>query len=109
MRALSLLLATAMLFAGAVFPACAPGCCKADEDASMRAQMACCDEQPSMTEREVSATRNAATAPLHAPVAVVQQNAAAPLQHAAARQLAHTRPQPQPSPPLFLLNAQFLI
>lgn len=109
MRALSLLVATVMLIAAAVFPACIPGCCKANEEASMRAQMPCCDEQPSMTEREVSATRNAVTAPLHAPRAIVQHTVATPLQDAAAQHIVHAQPQPQPSPPLFLLNAQFLI
>jgi hypothetical protein len=109
MRALSLLAAAAILFAAAVFPACVPGCCKAEAEASMRAQMPCCDDRPSMTEREVSATRTAVVAPFHAPAAIVQHTVAAPLQHAAAPRIADAQPEPQPSPPLFLLNAQFLI
>jgi len=102
--------AALMVLAG-VLPVCIPGlCCDTSDAPAMHAQMPCCAGETSMTPREPVRVQPAtfaafASNPLHAmaPVVVVQP-AAISFTPDATSSSHH-----EPSPPLFLLNAQFLI
>jgi hypothetical protein len=104
-----LLLAILVLAAG-VLPACAAeGCCAKEDGTSVYAPMPCCDES-TIAPREAVRILPVMSAGLvaAAPVAVIELPdpvpAHAPVTHAIASS-AHL----EPDPPLFLLNAQFLI
>lgn len=103
------LLAILVLAAG-VLPVCtAEGCCAREAGTSVYAPMPCCDES-TVTPREAVRILPAMSAGLAAaaPVAVIvvpdAVPARVPVAHAGASS-AHY----EPDPPIFLLNAQFLI
>lgn len=106
-RSVTLALAVMAVLVAAVLPACAiEGCCAKDAETSLHAQMPCCDEVT------VAASDEVHVLPAAAPVAAIKLQDAmafvsvpAPAVHAIA---AHAHQQDH-DPPLFLLNAQFLI
>ena len=116
LRALSLALAVTTLLAAGLLPACIPGlCCPINDAPTVHAQMPCCQGESSIASREPLRVRPATFAS-NAPS---PQSAAVLAQHATAFTVAPARvpaklaagqtAQHEPSPPLFLLNAQFLI
>ena len=114
-----LVLAAIAVFAAGVLPACVPAlCCPVSTAApSVHAEMPCC--APSATfvprddTRQQPATVASATSLLPqkwAPVAMVAPRSAQfSSPHVQTARDTVLRAHPEPSPPLFLLNAQFLI
>jgi len=76
----------------------------------MRASMPCCEESPTVAAPEIAAVRPATAAAIQAPVALAQSIAAPRIVTVdVIRRADIASEQPPVSPPLFLLNAQFLI
>lgn len=115
-RAIAFALVAISLLVAAVLPVCGGICCPAGDDAaSMHAQMPCCAGEASVAREESPRLPKAAgvsPAPrIWVPVAIVARAGAtcitAPRVQAVRDHDAISRHEP--SPPLFLLNAQFLI
>ncbi|HUP61937.1 MAG TPA: hypothetical protein VNA69_16135 [Thermoanaerobaculia bacterium] len=118
-KGLHITLIIATVLAAGVLPACVPGvCCAVLPDAStIHAQMPCCAMTNSFAPRDAMrlqpATFAGSTSPLPqmwAPVAVVARPGA-PVVPPRVQTTLDTalEARHEPSPPLFLLNAQFLI
>jgi len=109
------LLAAVAVFAAGVLPACLPGMCcpAAPAMASMHAEMPCCATSDAVAPRDDArqepATSTVSTSLLpHVAVAARIDGALAHVRVQTAHDtVLHARPEP--SPPLFLLNEQFLI
>lgn len=118
-RAFSLALVVVSVLAAGVLPTCGDGFCCSVESAvpTVHAQMPCC-ASPSFAPRDVSPSRavttlsaGSLTSPrMWAPAALVTWSHASvsPSRVQATLATASTA-HPEPTPPLFLLNAQFLI
>ena len=116
MRAGILMLALFAVFAGAFAPLCDALCCPLPTETAMHAIMPCCAGEDSVTRSESMRLQRAALTPVAkqapeaAPVAAVVVAESA---HADTASLRHVPPRlagrHEPSPPLFLLHAQFLI
>ena len=106
--AFGLTLALIAVIAAAVIPSCADSlCCARDGDTAMQAQMPCCE--PSISQRDfelqpATSARSITLPPVCAPTAVIEPQLAEVVDVLPAPAAQHP-----PSPPLFLLNAQFLI
>ena len=110
--------ATTALAAGAL-PACVAGlCCPVADAPSIHAQMPCCESETSIAPRDAvrllpassSAGFATPTSQTWAAVAVVERSGATDFPSRVAATLAtDTAAHHEHSPPLFLLNAQFLI
>ena len=110
-RLASCALALIVVLASAILPACGGICCPKAPDASMHAQMPCCAGESSMAPRDNSATQPATLA--RAATTIALTTAPATIELAPPRvqpppRIALATPH-EPTPPLFLLNAQFLI
>jgi hypothetical protein len=106
------LLAALIVFAAAVLPACGGLCCTAADEAAMHAAMPCCAAESSLAPTDArpippatTLATSALTPPAPLPVAAILTPAATQLLPRGIVSTAHH----EPSPPLFLLNAQFLI
>lgn len=110
-RRLTLALVAIAMLTGAAVPACGDGgCCAIGEEASLHRDMPCCDE-PTVSSRETVQLLPATPAPHSAAVPVAVLDAPA---HTAPPRVRPTFAvasfaHHDPAPPLFLLNAQFLI
>jgi hypothetical protein len=97
--------------AASIFPACGAICCSSPAETSIHAAMKCCNTQPKL-ERADSGMRvpPAVTASAPAPVTIPVSVATVPLVSAPVA-IAQTidAAHHEPSPPLFLRNAQLLI
>lgn len=99
-----------LVVATGVLPVCAvEGCCAKDGGTSIHAPMPCCDES-TVTPREAVRILPPISAGLvaAAPVAVIEVPDPVPARVPAAHASASAE-RFEPDPPLFLLNAQFLI
>ncbi|HYH09013.1 MAG TPA: hypothetical protein VEK11_18310 [Thermoanaerobaculia bacterium] len=110
-RLASCALALIVVLASVILPTCGGICCPKTADASIHAQMPCCAGESSMASREASPAHPATFAPrATAPVAVVALPCDVPPAPRIQRtELVADRTPHEPAPPLFLLNAQFLI
>ncbi len=111
-RSTILVLATVSLLAASVLPACAEGlCCPVTPDAPMiHAAMPCCAEPAMTASRDLSALRPAADGLFSVPVATIERLPAMDVPSHIRVVADFTLDAPhEPSPPLFLLNEQFLI
>src|SRR5688500_20129277 len=106
------LVAFAVIAAGAV-PLCTEFCCPpAPPEASFHAPMPCCAGEDSMSPSDATDVQHAppATARVHAPRPVaIADTLTLPSVPALRGEWARVLTRHDPSPPLFLLNAQFLI
>lgn len=86
-------------------------CCKTEKTATVHAQMPCC--VPSMAQRDTQTELSTAaqiTLPLQKQIAVtVATNLEPPAQNVAHARTFADAAVPPPTPPLFLLNEQFLV
>jgi len=111
-RAAILMAVALTVLAAGLLPCAGTLCCKAEKTATMHAQMPCC--VPSMAQRDTRTEPSTAAAialPLQQEIATT---VATSISEPPARNDAHARtfadaPAPPPTPPLFLLNEQFLI
>jgi len=108
-----MLVAFAMIAAGAA-PLCTSLCCPpAPAEASFHAAMPCCAGEGSMSPSDAVDVQHSppATARVHAPqpATVVITTLTVPAAPAFRRESTRVLTRHDPSPPLFLLNAQFLI
>lgn len=109
------MLAAVAVFAAGVLPACVPGMCcpAAPEVPSMHAEMPCCATSDAVAPRDDTREQPAASTisisllPHSAVVARLGGEAAPARVPATHDTVVHATPDP--SPPLFLLNEQFLI
>jgi hypothetical protein len=110
-----LMLAAFALIAAGLAPLCGALCCPAAPAAiSMHAAMPCCAGEASMARSEDMREQQSTTAtarvdvspPAVGVVSVIARQANAP---SGRHEVTRSAAQQQPSPPLFLLNAQFLI
>jgi hypothetical protein len=114
-RAIGLALATIVVLAAGILPACVPGmCCPVTDTPTVHTQMPCCQGQDSIASSDLDEVRPATFAghsfkPQTWAVAAVSTQTASPVAHIAATRNRGRDAHHQPSPPLFLLNAQFLI
>lgn len=115
-RAIFLALTTVAVFAAGALPACAGAvCCPTPTEPVAHAQMPCCEGQTSIARSSALRLQTVTFAgfsfspQLCDPVALVARTgASAPAGVQAARATVSAALH-EPSPPLFLLNAQFLI
>lgn len=117
-RASILALAVVSALAAGVLPTCGDGLCCSIMPAvpTVHAQMPCC-ASPSIAPRDVSQPQAVTTSAgslispqMWAPVALVMRPYASVVPSRVQATLATVSPAPsEPTPPLFLLNAQFLI
>jgi hypothetical protein len=108
-RAVCLVLAALAMFVASVLPACGTACCAAEAEASMHATMPCC-ETPSV--RPSDSTTQAVKQPVSVQIAaapLVVDRVAVVMQPAPPSRRETEDTLPDTAPPLFLLNAQFLI
>lgn len=110
-RATALLVATLLLAGAGVLPVCGGFCCASGDDESMHAQMPCCETPSSLAPMDAvrvpPATVTAGIAlqpPALPPVTML-----VPVPPARAAFDRTSDAHHEPSPPLFLLNAQLLI
>ena len=111
-RAAILVLTALMVLGAGLVPSCADLCCRTEASGAVRAEMPCCE--PSMAQRDARVQpMTVASAPVsHAKQLAVEAIAAIDTVVAPAHLHAVTfaaAPAPPQTPPLFLLNAQFLI
>jgi hypothetical protein len=113
-RAFVLALVFVSVVASGVLPTCGDELCCANEDASMHAQMPCC-ETTSITPNDfvrVQSGTSSAGLIVHAPVQAALVATTDATMTAPRPRVQHPVASPvllEPTPPLFLLNAQFLI
>lgn len=109
----AILVLTALMVLGAGFvSSCEDLCCRSEASGAVRAEMPCCE--PSMTQRDTRVQpMTVASAPVSPQKQIVVEavavtDAAIAPAHLHAVSFA-SEPAPPHNPPLFLLNAQFLI
>lgn len=114
-RAGILMLSLIAVLAAALAPLCDSFCCASSSETSIHALMPCCAGESNMSRNEpVREERSTSTAarvstPQPPPVAAVIATLAAPPAPATRFEETRIASRHEPSPPLFLLNAQFLI
>jgi hypothetical protein len=112
-RAGILMLAALAVVAAGAAPLCTSLCCPpAPPEAAFHAAMPCCTGEDSMTPSDALDVQHAppATARVHAPQQLtVAATLAPPSAPSLGRESTRVLTRHDPSPPLFLLNAQFLI
>lgn len=104
----TLAMASAILIATAILPTCGGLCCPRSSEATMHAEMPCCEPGVSMTPREAVRLQPATFFTLsHAtvPVVITKTDPAPRPAHVRSASVEHH----EPAPPLFLRNAQLLI
>ncbi|HEY0156666.1 MAG TPA: hypothetical protein VGF28_05175 [Thermoanaerobaculia bacterium] len=107
-RAGILMLAAFFVLAAGIVPACGSFCCAREAADSMHAAMPCCESQPKLERAQVLRMPQATSVSL--PAAHVAAPVTAPASPPArALTLAALPGMHEPSPPLFLRNAQLLI
>ena len=104
-------LALLVVLASVTLPACGGICCPKAAEASVHAEMPCCAGASAMTPREASPAQPATFARVATPIAVLTRPAAFAESPALVRSAPHVdRETPhEPTPPLFLMNAQVLL
>ena len=104
-----LTLALIAVIAAAVIPSCEGSlCCVRDGETAVQAQMPCCEPSISRTDFELQPLRvEDRQSSLSVVVLPEGQTGLSVLHHASAPR--ERRTEARPAPPLFLLNAQFLI
>lgn len=110
-RAVVLTLTLILALAAVVPPACAGGCCAREHEASVHAQMPCCDSQPSFAPHDTTVVQRTPLAGTFVAPQLVAPLAIAILTPAISVVAGNTARdvEPAPPPPPFLLNAQFRI
>jgi hypothetical protein len=104
-------LALMVVLASVTMPACGGICCPQAPEAAVHARMPCCTAESSMATRDASPAQPATFARNATFMAVIVRPAtfaASPTPVQPARRIEREKPH-EPTPPLFLLNAQFLI
>jgi hypothetical protein len=101
------MLAAVFVLAAGIAPACGSICCAAESAATIHASMPCCETQPKIERSEALRLPQATTVSIPAAVAAPVTAIETPASRAIAA--AALPSQHQPSPPLFLRNAQLLI
>jgi hypothetical protein len=107
-RSVCLALAAMAVFVAAILPACGVACCALEQEASMHAEMPCC-ESPSLAPTDSNLPAVKAAVPLQVLAPIVAESSAPVAPHVHVRVSEPLHAHAELSPPLFLLNAQFLI
>jgi hypothetical protein len=102
-----LMLAAIVVIAAGLLPACGSICCAGDAETVIHRPMPCCETQPRLERSEAVRMPQATSVSIPAHVAAPVTTVETPASRALA--LAPLPERHEPSPPLFLRNAQLLI
>jgi hypothetical protein len=102
-----LMLAAIVVLAAGILPACGSICCAGEADTVIHRPMPCCDAQPRLERPDALRMPQATSVSIPAGVAAPLTAIETPASRALA--IAPLPARHEPSPPLFLRNAQLLI